>query len=150
MPVLSKRRLSAAVAAAAMTVNAQACEPVFHVPRGFEVQQPRDVSASAAATLHLPANARGAVYTNFVDGRARRPAVAAFRLVDRTTGRRQRVRIAEPAGGSDYGGVYLVEPVGGFVVGHVYSPSQLDAATAKTITAGKISTTLSSGFAMVR
>ena len=60
MPVLPSMRSSCvAIVAGLAAASAPACKPAYHLPRGFEVGQPIEVSANGAATLHLPANARG-------------------------------------------------------------------------------------------
>lgn len=123
MPVPSMRPGCLALAATLAAVGAPACDPIFHVPRGFEVDGPADVSANGTVILHLPANARGAVYTNDVDGRPRHPRASAFRLVDRTAGRRLRTQVVGSAAASGGPGTYLVEPVGGFVAGRLYDLS---------------------------
>ncbi|WP_266172183.1 hypothetical protein [Dyella subtropica] len=112
------------IAAWITLMDANACSPVFYVPHGFYVARGPEVPA-ATAVIHLPANALGPLYTDARNGVPHRPLARQFRLVDLATGRRLRVRIGDAPGMSEIGGVYRIEPEGGFAAGHAYALSTM-------------------------
>jgi len=96
-------------------MQASACSLVFSQPTGFRVGYDR-----AGERQRLPANARGALYTDLRDGVPHPPSPDDFTVTDLTTRRRLEAKV-DALTGPERQGSYLVYPVGGFAVGHEYA-----------------------------